>query len=59
MQASVLKDGSQTATGPADKMAPLGNNLPELFFRDNNNIDSVERYNVVYRRPDNNVGQAH
>ena len=32
---------------------PMGaGGLPELFFRDQQQLDSVERYNVVYKRPE-------
>ena len=39
-------DGNQRGA-----MAPFGG-MPELFFRDPQQLDSVERYNVVYRRPE-------
>ena len=48
-QYSENKKPNQEGVPPQQKMAPFGSNMPELFFKDNNQMDSVERYNVVYR----------
>ena len=48
-QFSEGKQPGQAGVPPQQKMAPFGSNMPELFFKDNNQMDSVERYNVVYR----------
>ena len=41
--------GQSNEVNAQPRMAQIGGGMPELFFKDPQQLDSVERYNVVYR----------